>query len=62
MTTTNKSHSFFRRKTIPSSLGRTTMARRPKRPVQALEKAGTEKAAGDERYLVGQESRSADAC
>ena len=34
-----------------------------KRPVQALEKAGTEKAAGDERCLVGQESRrSAAAC
>ena len=33
------------------------------RPVQALEKAGTEKAAGDERYLVGQEGRrSADVC
>ena len=30
MTTTNKSHSCFRRKTTPSSLGRTTMARRPK--------------------------------
>ena len=34
-----------------------------KRLVQALEKAGTEKAAGDERCLVGQESRrSADVC
>ena len=34
-----------------------------KRPVQALEKTGTEKAAGDERYPMGQESRrSADVC
>ena len=61
-TMTNKSHSFFGRKTTPSSLGRTTIARRPIRSVQAHEKAGTEKVAGDERYLVGQESRSADVC
>ena len=56
-TTTNKSHSYFRRKTTPSALGRRTIARRQKETLQALERAGTEKAAGDERYLVGQESR-----
>ena len=33
-----------------------------KSPVQAIERAGTEKAAGDERCLVGPENRSADVC